>query len=398
MSYRILSLDGGGAWALIEVKALIDLYGSNTTGWEVLRRFDLATANSGGSLVLGGLLKNLPLSDLLGYFKDQAKRESIFSPTSSWGDTALHTLTGMGPKYSAKAKLPALETILGDTGTAKLARVAATIPGRSGQPIHAMIVGFDYDRNRATFFRSAPAGSAVWGDGAAADVTVAEAIHASTNAPVNYFDAPADFPLHSERYWDGGITGCNNPVLVAVTEAVVLGNTLTDILALSIGTASVVRPVAPPGAPSSPYLIARADPSLVGDLRKLATSILDDPPDAASFIAHAMTGGSSSLPPGVDSRIVRMNPLISPVPMNGGGWTAPTGVTPAQFAYLCNLDMDAVKQTEVAAIEAYCDFWIAGQAPNQPIRYDGATLRPEIGYDRYPQAKSAWRTLDQSRP
>ena len=30
--YRILSLDGGGSWALIQVKALIELYGLDTPG------------------------------------------------------------------------------------------------------------------------------------------------------------------------------------------------------------------------------------------------------------------------------------------------------------------------------------------------------------------------------
>ncbi len=34
MAYRILSLDGG-AWALIEVRALIALYDAGTTGHEV---------------------------------------------------------------------------------------------------------------------------------------------------------------------------------------------------------------------------------------------------------------------------------------------------------------------------------------------------------------------------
>ena len=51
--FRILSLDGGGSWALIEVKALIALYGAGATGHEVLSHFDLAAANSGGSIVLG---------------------------------------------------------------------------------------------------------------------------------------------------------------------------------------------------------------------------------------------------------------------------------------------------------------------------------------------------------
>jgi patatin-like phospholipase/acyl hydrolase len=56
MSYRILSLDGGGAWAIIEARALIGLYGIDTAGHDVLRRFHLVAENSGGSLVLAGLV------------------------------------------------------------------------------------------------------------------------------------------------------------------------------------------------------------------------------------------------------------------------------------------------------------------------------------------------------
>jgi uncharacterized protein len=37
MSYRILSLDGGGTWALIQVNALIALYTENTPGQTVLQ-------------------------------------------------------------------------------------------------------------------------------------------------------------------------------------------------------------------------------------------------------------------------------------------------------------------------------------------------------------------------
>src|SRR5882724_9618748 len=99
MNYRILTLDGGGAWALIEVRALIALYGKDTKGHAVLSDFDMVAANSGGSLTLG---------ELLGYFEDEKKRRSIFSPTTSLGDWALQRLTGLGPKYSAEGKLPAL--------------------------------------------------------------------------------------------------------------------------------------------------------------------------------------------------------------------------------------------------------------------------------------------------
>jgi len=400
VTYRILSLDGGGAWALIEVQALLALYSADTKGRQILADFNLVAANSGGSLVLGGLVENLSLGDLLDYFFDESKRRAIFSPTHSWGDKALYEITGLGPKYSAEAKLPALERLLPQTGDRRLTDVARRIRRPGGDDdLHVLIVGFDYDRNRATFFRSAPAGSTPgWGTGAAATVTLAQAIHASTNAPVNYFDGPAEFPDRPERYWDGGITGCNNPVLAAVTEAVVLGNKPTDIVALSLGTASVVLPLMRPGDTPSPYLVPRSDTGLVHDLRKLATAILDDPPDAATFNAHVLCGGRgslpSSVPPSVESRIVRLNPLISPVKDSATNqWTAPKGLTVAQFKYLCGLDMDAVEQGQVAAIAQYAGLWLANKAPNQPIRIDGDTLKPEIGYGFCGDALAAWSVL-----
>ena len=49
MSYRILSLDGGGVWGLIEVKTLIALYSPETNGHDVLKEFDLVAGNSAGS-------------------------------------------------------------------------------------------------------------------------------------------------------------------------------------------------------------------------------------------------------------------------------------------------------------------------------------------------------------
>jgi len=121
-------------------------------------------------------------------------------------------------------------------------------------------------------------------------VSLAGAVHASTNAPINYFDAPAALPGAAYRFWDGGITGCNNPAVAAVVEAPVLGQTPQEIRVLSLGTATVSLPLAPVGAPGSPLEAPRPDSTLTGDLKKLATAILDDPPDIASFIAHAVTG------------------------------------------------------------------------------------------------------------
>jgi uncharacterized protein len=398
MAYRILSLDGGGAWALIEVRALIALYGGDATGHQVLSDFDLVAANSGGSLVLGGLVEGLKLADLRSYFEDETKRKSIFSPTSSWGDTALHSLTGIGPKYSAENKLPAIQRLLPQRGNLVLTKTAGGLH-RPDLPddIHLLIIGFDYDRNRASFFRSALAAGPKWGEGEVATVTLAEAIHASTNAPVNYFDGPATFPDGPGRYWDGGVTGCNNPILAAVTEAIVMGQDPKDIVALSIGTATVALPWATPqDPPTSPYVQVVSSPGIIADLRKLATSILDDPPDIASFVAHVMTGSGADLPQSIQSRVVRMNPLISPMG-KPGNWRAPgpaeAPMTAAQFTYLARLDMDAVEQVQVDAIAAFAELWVKGSVSNQPIRMNGDTLELELGYGTFGDAAAAWEKL-----
>src|ERR1700676_3697010 len=249
MPYRMLSLDGGGAWALIQVRTLMTLYGESTSGHEVLRNFDLVAANSGGSLVLAGLVENLSLGEILQYFMDENKRRSVFSPTTSVGDTVLHSILGFGPKYSANAKLPAIERLLPKTGDSPLAGSMNGVVGPNGSLVHLLIVGFDYDRNRAVFFRSAAAAKPGLGVGQSAEVSLAGAVHASTNAPVNYFDAPAALPGAEDRFWDGGIAGCNNPAVVAVVESLVLGNSPQDIRVLSLGTASVALPLVAVGAP-----------------------------------------------------------------------------------------------------------------------------------------------------
>lgn len=381
--YRVLSLDGGGSWALIEVMALIDLYGGDTTGHQVLADFDLAAANSGGSIVLGALIENMTLAAILNFFLSEAARKSVFV------EKPIHL--PYTPKYETDQKLVGLQAALPLWGRAFLANAAAGILSAStGNPVHLLIAGFDYDRARSRFFRSAPASGPEWGDGDQSQVQVAEAIHASTNAPVLFFDKPAELPCEpGKRYWDGGITGCNNPVLAGVTEAVVLGAAPDSIVALALGTGTVVRPPAPAGAAASSIYAPPEDPGFVHDLEKMAGSIVDDPPDAASFVAHVMTGGSPGLPAPVDSRVVRMNPMVSPVRDAGGNWALPDGLDEDAFNTLANLAMDAVEQADVLAIQNFANLWLQDKVSNQPIRAD-SNLKPELGPGLYSQAKAAW--------
>ncbi len=101
MSYRILSLDGGGAWAIIEARALIGLYGIDTAGHDVLRRFHLVAENSGGSLVLAGLVENKTLGQILDLFETEANRRMIFSPTKNLPDRTLHGAGERGARVTS---------------------------------------------------------------------------------------------------------------------------------------------------------------------------------------------------------------------------------------------------------------------------------------------------------
>ena len=355
----------------------------------------MVAANSGGSIVLGGLLEDLPLQNILDLFKNEDLRRSIFSSTHKFLDRFLEDTVHIGPKYNAAAKLPAIMAALPKSNRTLPQAAAGIRRTGTSEDLRLLFVAFDYDRNRAKYFRSASSGGSNKGQGDAEEVTVAEAIHASTNAPVNYFDDPATFSVGAvvNRYWDGAITGNNNPVLSAVTEALVIGQSPNDIVALSIGTASVALPWPPPGAPQSPLFQQPSDTGLKNDLSKLATSILDDPPNIASFIAHMMTGAGAGVPPPERTRIIRMSPLISPVPDANGKWTLPPTMTMDDFQFIKDLDMDAVKNSEVAAIESYTDLWLQDKAPNQPIRMDGDSLKLEIGHPMFSAALAGWNAI-----
>jgi len=152
--FRVLSLDGGGSWALIQVMALIDLYGGNATGHQVLQDFDLAAANSGGSIVLGALVEDMSLTTLLNFFLSEEKRKSIFVEKPHLPET---------PKYKTEEKLIGLHAALPQRGGWLLHEAAADIrSSETGKAIHLLIVGFDYDRSRSRFFRSAPASGPAW--------------------------------------------------------------------------------------------------------------------------------------------------------------------------------------------------------------------------------------------
>ncbi|MDE2183568.1 MAG: patatin-like phospholipase family protein [Alphaproteobacteria bacterium] len=406
MTYKILSLDGGGTWALIQACALADLF-PGQAGHEILGNFDLAIGTSGGAITLAGLLKNLKPEDIRDLFLVESNRRKIFQRTNLV-EYLIDKSLGIGPKWDTQAKLDGLTEILDSGNTPRIAgmrfsALSGLVEAATDKKTQIIITGFEYDLNREAFFSSLPSKLA---NLPGFEPTLAGAVHASSNAPVNYFDGPAIVTCSQgsapRRFWDGAIGGYNNPVFHGVIEALSSGVAPKDVVALSIGTGTVWQPLGKPRTGESKVLFRQAkDPSTLGDITVLAESILDDPPDAATLNAHLVTSAPADKP-----RIIRMSPWIAPWQPDGT-WRLPDGfanfrnkdtppgllIATDVFSALSAMPMDAVDDDDVNLIAGLAEQWIAGAIGNQPIQCDLATGACRIGHDAYPKARSAWNDL-----
>jgi patatin-like phospholipase/acyl hydrolase len=242
-NYKILSLDGGGAWALIQAITLADIYGLDTPGRTILNCFDLAIANSGGSIVLAGLIADMSPRDIFTLFDSEDVRKSIFVKNPFY-KTLPNQITGIGAKYRTDRKLSGLIDIF--YRRLNINASLAVLCNQLELKPDIVICAFDYDRERAKFFRSNIASKASGlNSGGTTGISLLQAVHASSTAPVKYFDEPAKYPMTSAslRFWDGAIGGYNNPALAGVVEALANGLKSQDIGVLSIGTGSVLLPL-----------------------------------------------------------------------------------------------------------------------------------------------------------
>lgn len=397
--YRILSLDGGGSWALIEAAALGDIYGLDTPGHKILSRFNLAIANSGGSLVLAGLVLNMSPAAILDIFFKEEVRQGIFVKKlpNQLLDAIWEKLSFR--KYKTAEKYAGLARAFNDT---RIDTPLDRIPEVFGIETDIVISGFDYDRERAKFFRSRSDSKA---GPPARNVTLRQAIHASSTAPVKFFDDPAELKDGElRRFWDGGVGGFNNPVMAGVIETLANDSALRDrIRILSLGTGNNFLPLAKRGARKNPLYKPWRHSCILEDITLASQAIVADPPDAASFNAHVVLGGElqpadpeQTVPPAsLVGPLVRMNPLVRPREVNAEEpWGYPRGISPEDFIRLTKLQLDAVAQEDVDAIRRFTKAWLEGQITNQAIRADGHTLKHEIGHEQYGDALREWCNSD----
>ncbi len=427
--FRVLTLDGGGTWAFIQAKALGAVYGGDTDGWTILDRFDLAAANSGGALVLAMLLKGMSPNAIVTLFRDRRERSLIFE-RNAIVDRALGGLFGFGPRYHAPGKFNGLLDIFARSSgrwgagfaALPLDLVAAGLNAERAQrglgPFHFVITAFDFDAERSVFFRSDPGSAAAHFRGAPVP-TIAGALHAATNAPVRYFNRPAEVEFtdgSAINYWDGAVGGYNNPIMAAVIEALAADPARRETMqVLSLGTAGTRLPVVSAKWPGAAPWVVRRKPlrgldsvRVVSDLRKLTAAIMADRPEVAGYMAHIALGEPVATPDGAavrTTRIVRMNPMVQPrhAGIDAAGhtrwepyeWFAEPSSARGRtlFERLVALDMDALADDEVQDIERLADLWLDGKVPNQPV-YSDDRFAPVIGQGWFAEALAAWRALD----
>lgn len=414
--YKILSLDGGGSWAVIQAACLGKIYGNSTPGRQILSHFNLVVANSGGSLILAGLALNLSPAQIMELLGKEEWRKRIFK-NLPWYKRLKQVFLGMGPKYEAEAKRLGLAAALQHASGEDPNVPLTDLKTKSGlENTDFLICTFDYDQERASFMRSnlrSNSGSASTNSPntnstapiAHNSFTLLDAIHSASHAPVNFFEKVAWVSSISpkgirneHRHWDGAVGGYNNPVLAGLTEALVNGINIIDIRILSIGTGLVRKPLDkdfPVQAVQDEFLFDKTgDPSMLRDIPKMAMSILADPPDSASYISHVFLHKENLNP--IKPFLIRLNPMIAPIwNVDTQLWYLPKGYlqNEAAFNRISSIEMDAVSKEDFDTVCEAMQLWLEDLIPNQGIQYN-RYLKVRIGQDSFSQAAKAWQEWD----
>lgn len=359
--------------------------------------------------MLAGLLCNYTPAQIAEFFSDEEFLCKIFSPLRSCEKSVFHALAaliGMAPRYSTERKLQALGEVLKADGD----RFLADFPAYVGNPrLQILIPVYDYYRNRVIFCRSnllsrshAPEFVRKSADGipSLGHITLKEAIHGSSQAPVLYFDQPALIYFHKDHSldpclaWDGAVAGFNNPVLAAVIEALANGVDPGSIVVTSIGTGIELPLVMAPGesvdAEKAPYFAEASHPGLFTDLKKMALSVLSDPPDSANYMAYVIIEPDLQKPV---ERFFRFNPVIRGV-RDGKTVRPPQGWKEKDFFRLLKLGLDATREKDLAHIYSLTLSWMdaGNEVPNQAIRYnpDGSVW---LGHSSFAEVRMAWSKM-----
>lgn len=374
--YKILSLDGGGSWAILQLLTLKERYKDEIpelSGHEILKKFDMVIANSGGSIVLCALAENWTIDKALTLFDKKDIRERIFSKNSfkeTFWPVYLTKVFSFGPKYSSSRKYAAFRKLFPEVHKYSM----KDLPEFIGKPSLKLIVStFDALNNRAKFFRSyTPEGNTE------EFVPLTKAIHGSSNAPVQYFDFPARIRAdHTDTWyylWDGALGGFNNPVVAGILEAFRLSIPLNDVAVISLGNANKLM------SENQKKRFYQVRSITIKERKKKllfwrykfqfeyfketvmnqAKTILFQPPDWANYVGMMFL--RKTISEDIERRYIRLSPIIH-IDKN----TSPESNDLINKLY--ELDMDLTSDEDIDLLKKCFEYWKNGRIKNQPIEY-----------------------------
>ena len=232
-SFKILSIDGGGIRGIIPSKFLAELeeYFSLKVGEPIKlnEHFDLITGTSTGGIIAIGLGLGMSAKDIHKLYTDNAKL--IFgSPYLGWFRTLKQFFF---PKHSRKK----LSKILKETFS-KYSNDRDTRLGHSNTRL--CIPAFNASSGDTVVFKTSHHEDYIRDYQIPAyQVALATSAAPTYFSPfeVSYEKRKSSDKVNMKNMIDGGIFA-NNPTLIALSEAIALGNTFEEIRILSIGTGS----------------------------------------------------------------------------------------------------------------------------------------------------------------
>ena len=229
MSYKILSLDGGGFRGVISAR-IIQAFEEKLKGKKLHEYFDLVTGTSTGSLIAAGIAKGKSANDLLKLYEDNGQKifpdrirriRSLLQITRGIFPIALYPNSGLGDILSK-------EEILGATKIQEITKPVLLIPAYN-----------TFSRQTLWFCSNNPKSAPQWYD----NIEIWKICVCSASAPT--FFPPYELEAEDEKYpfVDGGIAA-NNPALIGIAHAMLLPYKeksskqlkLDDIAIVSIGT------------------------------------------------------------------------------------------------------------------------------------------------------------------
>lgn len=227
MTFKILSLDGGGIRGVMSARILqeIEQQIQQRKGQSLQEYFDLVAGTSTGALIAGAIISGMNSNQIIDIYQNEGLE--IFPYQSRFSPKRLPLISKYGlsaPKFSNEGLINVMKKYL----------VKNQVPIKIKDVVkpNILIVAYDMSKDEPWFFNNNNNNIfSQW----YSNLPLWEICVSSASAPTYFPPYELKNQGESSPHIDGGVAA-NNPTLAAVAYAIKLGHKLEEISVLSIGT------------------------------------------------------------------------------------------------------------------------------------------------------------------